>query len=170
MAKAIGNRISFTITDAQMQKVLSSRQVLQETLAPLLVSLGTQSRRTLPKLGPKGLDFMSKTFAYAENNAQFQPTFVDMGEFATDLAAVGLLRQIVQPLSQLVDMLNDTLLLSSAGAYSASLACYKAFKAADEADAPGANSIVNELSPYFAQHGKKSSGKTPPPADASSQP
>lgn len=171
MANAIGNRISFKIDDAQLQAVMSALQFVMGALMPLLMNLSIDDRRALPKMGAKTLDFVTKTLAYARSNPQYQPSFVDLDEFAIDLAAVGVLRQIQQPLSQLLSMLDDSLLLSGSEALSASLVCYKAFRAAAEVNAPGAGVIAADLGARFPGRPAKSASKasrakvSPPQAD-----
>ncbi len=157
----LGNRISFEISDDDLHAVQGALQVLQQKLVPLLVSLGTEDRRALPKMGAKTVDFVSKTLSYARSNPQYQPTFVDLDEYGIDLAAVGLLREIQQPLSMIADMVDDTLLLSGSEAYAAALVCYQAFKSAAKVNAPGASTIATDLSNRFPGRPSKAATKAP---------
>ena len=157
--QSINNRIAFQITDADLQAVQAALQTLQAKLVPLLVNLGPDDRRQLPKMGPKTVDFVSKTLGYARSNPQYQPSFIDLEDYTIDLAAVGLLRGIQQPLAQITDMVEDTLLLSGSEALTAALTCYQAFKGAAKANAPGAATIAADLAARFPG---RSAAKAPP--------
>ncbi len=165
MTHSIENRISFQITADQLQTSHTAVQTLMETLVPLLCNVDSEERRALPKMGAKTIDFVSKTLSYTRANPQFQPPFIDVDEFAIDLAAVGVLRDLLQPLTQIVDMLSDTLLLSGSEALMAALACYTSFKGAAKSNAPGAATIVQDLAARFAARSSKSTTKVPDPDD-----
>lgn len=148
-ANTINNRISLDIPDEDMQVIRSSVQALQEKLLPHLVDLNVGDRRKLPKMGAKTVDFVSKTLSYTRANTQMVPGFVDADEFNRDLAAVGILRELQQPLKQLADMVDDSLLLSGSEAYAAALACYHGFRLAAKMNMPGAETIYVDLSERF---------------------
>ena len=147
--QSINNRIAFQISDADLQAVQAALQTLQAKLVPLLINLGPDDRRQLPKMGPKTVDFVSRTLSYTRGNPQFQPSFVDIDDFTIDLAAVAQLRELMQPLAQITDMVEDTLLLSGSEALTAALSCYQAFKGAAKANAPGAATIAADLATRF---------------------
>ena len=157
--QSINNRIAFQISDADLQVVQAALQTLQAKLVPLLVNLGPDDRRQLPRMGPKTVDFVSKTLGYARSNPQYQPSFIDLDDYTIDLAAVGLLRGIQQPLAQIADMVEDTMLLSGSEALTAALTCYQAFKGAAKANAPGAVTIAADLATRFPG---RSAVKAPP--------
>ncbi len=157
--QSINNRIAFQIPDADLQAVQAALQTLQARLVPLLVNLAADDRRQLPKMGPKTVDFVSRTLSYTRGNPQYQPSFIDLDDFTIDLAAVSVLREIQQPLAQIADMVEDTLLLSGSGALTAALTCYQAFKGAAKANAPGAATIAADLAARFPG---RSAVKTPP--------
>ena len=160
--QSVNNRIAFQISDDDLQAVQGALQTLQAKLVPLLINLGPDDRRQLPKMGAKTVDFVSKTLTYARSNPQYQPSFIDLEDYAIDLAAVGQLRAIQQPLAQLADMVEDTLLLSGSEALTAALSCYHAFKGAAKANAPGAATIAADLATRFPG---RSSAK-PAPAES----
>ena len=167
------NRISLNIPDADIQAIQGAIQVLQEKLQPHLVDLDAEGReRTLPKMGPRIVDFVSKALSYARAYPQFRPPFVDLDEFTRDLAAVGALRELQQPLSHIADMVDDSLLLSGSEAYGAALATYHAIKSAAKLHQPGAPVIANDLSNRFPGRplraspaaGSDATGPAQPPA------
>jgi hypothetical protein len=158
-ANALSNRISLDIPADDMLAIQSALKTLQDKLQPHLVDLGPDERRKLPKMGAKTVDFVSKTLSYASTNPQLRPAFVDIDEFSRDLSAVGTLRALQQPLNQLADMVDDSLLLSGSEAYAAALACYQSIKSAARLNMPGAATIASDLAERFASQGPKVGGK-----------
>jgi len=156
-ANLFSNRISLDIPEADMQAVLAAIQTLQEKLQPCLVDLDAEDRRALPKMGAKTVDFVSKTLSYARANPHLKPAFVDIDEYGRDLDAVEVLRKLQQPLSQIADMVDDSLLLSGSEAYAAALAYYQSVKAAAKLGQPGAAVISDDLSARFPGRPTKAS-------------
>ncbi len=161
-----GDHPPFNLSAEDVQSVKQSLQSIEDTLSDHLVDLGPQDSRKLLKLGPKAIDAVSKTYSYTQNNPQFQPTFVDMPTYALNLDAIATLRDLIQPVARLHDLMKDTLLLSGSNAYTAALACYRSFKAAELAKAPGAGVIVKDLAASFPRRSPKpaTAGKTATPA------
>jgi hypothetical protein len=143
---AFNNRISLAIPDDALQAVRAALQTIMDTLLPHLIDLGPDERRALPKMGAKTVEFVGKALEYTVANPQLAPSFVDVEEFTRDLDGVTTLRSLLQPLSKLTDMVDDTQLLCASEAYTAALACYHAFKAAAKLNHPGAGTIVADLS------------------------
>ncbi|MGN6528329.1 MAG: hypothetical protein ACTHL8_18220 [Burkholderiaceae bacterium] len=148
-AQIISNRISLDIPAGEMQAIQDAIKVLQDKLQPHLVDLGPTDRRTMPRMGAKTVDFVSKTLGSATAHPQIVPGFVDLAEFSRDLAAVGTLRALLQPLQQLADLVGDSLALSGSEAYTAALACYQSFKAASKLGVPGMTTIADDLAERF---------------------
>ena len=157
----IAKRTSFNIPDDDLQAVQAAVQTLQSRLVPHLVNIGSDEKRALAKMGSKSVDFVSKTLTYATTNPHFKPAFVDIGNFSQDVAAFGVLRSLQQPVSQLADMLDDSLALTGSDAMNAALAYYQSVKTANKLNMPGAGTIADDLSARFAGQGPRTSGKAP---------
>ncbi len=160
----IAKRTSFNIPDDDLQAVQAAVQTLQSRLVPHLVNIGSDEKRALAKMGSKSVDFVSKTLTYASTNPQFKPAFVDIGNFSQDVAAFGVLRSLQQPVSQLADMLDDSLALTGSDAMNAALAYYQSVKTANKLNMPGAGTIADDLSARFAGQGPRTPVKAPPAA------
>ena len=104
---------------------------------------------------------MSKTLTYATTNPQFKPAFVDIDTFSHDVSAFGVLRSLQQPVSQLADMLDDSLALTGSDAMTAALAYYQSVKTANKLNVPGASTISEDLSTRFAGQGLRGTVKAP---------
>jgi hypothetical protein len=173
MPVVYGSRIAFKIPEADKPLILSAIQTLLEKLTPLMVDLDAEERRALSKMGTKTVEFVTKAYKYAVEHPEFTPGFIDLDEFATDLAAVEALGELGRPLSQIADMVSDSLLLSGNEAYGAALAYYQATKTAARHGRPGAAMIAEDLGTQFAGRFAKAvvapppvTGGTPAPATA----
>jgi len=152
---------SFNIPDDDLQAVQAAVQTLQAKLVPHLVNIGPDEKRALSKMGSKSVDFVSKTLTYANTNPQFKPAFVDIDSFSQDVTAFGVLRSLQQPVSQLADMLDDSLAITGSDAMNAALAYYQSVKTANKLNVPGAATITDDLSTRFAGQGTRAPAKAP---------
>jgi len=160
-SNVIAKRTSFNIPDDDLQAVQAAVQTLQARLVPHLVNIGPDEKRALSKMGSKSVDFVSKTLTYANTNPQFKPAFVDIDSFSSDVAAFGVLRSLQQPVSQLADMLDDSLALTGSDAMNAALAYYQSVKTANKLNMPGAATIADDLATRFAGQGPRTPAKAP---------
>ena len=157
----ISKRSSFDIPDDNLQAVQAAVQTLQAKLIPHLVNIGTDEKRALAKMGSKSVDFVSKTLIYANTNPQFKPAFVDIDNFSRDVSAFGVLPSLQQPVSQIADMLDDSLALTGSEAMNAALAYYQSVKTANKLNVPGAATINDDLAQRFANQGPRAPLKAP---------
>ena len=157
----ISKRTSFAIPNDDLQAVQAAVQTLQAKLVPHLVNIGSDEKRALTKMGSKSVDFVSKTLTYANTNPQFKPAFVDIDSFSNDVTAFGVLRSLQQPLSQVADMLDDSMALTGSDAMNAALAYYQSVKTANKLNMPGAATISDDLSQRFAGQGPRTPAKAP---------
>ena len=160
-SNVIAKRTSFNIPDDDLQAVQAAVQTLQAKLVPHLVNIGPDEKRALAKMGSKSVDFVSKTLTYASTNPQFKPAFVDIDNFSSDVTAFGVLRSLQQPVSQLADMLDDSLAITGSDAMNAALAYYQSVKTANKLNMPGAATIADDLATRFAGQGSRTTGKSP---------
>ena len=158
----IAKRTSFDIPDDDLQAVQAALQTLQAKLVPHLVNIGSDERRALAKMGSKRADFVSKTLNYGSTNPQFKPAFVDIAGFSRDVTALGVLRSLQQPFSQIADLLDDSLALAGSDAMNAALAYCQSVKTANKLNMPGAATIADDLATRFAGQGLKAASKAPP--------
>ena len=156
-----GKRNSVDIPYDDLQAIQAAVQTLQTRLIPHLVNIGPDEKRALAKMGSKSVDFVSATLNYATTNPQFKPAFVDIDTFSRDVTAFGLLRSLHQPVSQLADMLDDSLALTGSDAMTAALAYYQSVKTANKLNVPGAATITDDLAIRFAGQGPRGQGKAP---------
>jgi len=154
-------RISLNVPEADVQVIRDAIKALQDKLIPHLIDLGPDERRALPKLGDKTVSFVGKALEYAREHPAMRPSFFDMAEFERDLDAVQLLLGLQRPLSQVMDMVDDSLILAGSEAYSAALAYYQAAKAAARINVAGAATIADDLSRSLPARGPRNGSARP---------
>ena len=142
------NRISFEMDDAEKQEILAAIGVLKTKLLPKLVELKQGEARELPTMGEKSYGFVFKTLEYSKQYPEFA-TFIDVPEFEKDVNAVGLLRELYIPLSQITKKVHDSMTLAGSEAYIAGLTYYGSSKEGVKRKLPNAVLIVEELSKRF---------------------
>jgi hypothetical protein len=166
----LSNQISGGLPPDSLDRAMTAIRIVQDELAPKLVELGPDERKALPKIGSKTLDFIAKALEHMRANPELKPGFVDLDEMARDLAAVSQLRTLLAPLKQIVDLLDDSLMLSAGEAYAAALVCYQAAKSAARLNTPGAKVIVDDLALQFARQGRSDRADPPEPPPAPANP
>jgi hypothetical protein len=151
----LSNRISFALTADELQAVRGAIKVLQDTLVPRLVALGPQDRRELPKMGDRTVSFVLKTMDHVKRNPSLRPAYLDLADFAEDMAAVDVLQSLQRPLTQISSLVDDSLTLAGSEAYTAALVCYQAIKGAAKMKLPGAEAVAEDLAQQFAGRGAR---------------
>jgi hypothetical protein len=96
------------MSDEELQAVREAIKVLQDTLVPKLVALGPQDRRELQKMGDRTAMFVLKTMDHVNRNPSLRPAYLDLAEFAADMAAVDVLQGLQRPLAQITSMVDDS--------------------------------------------------------------
>lgn len=143
------NRLDITFSETDMADINAALATLNEKLAPHLISLSSEDRMVLPKLGDKTRAFVDKAREYAQQYPELVPKFVDMTDFDTDLAATDSLSGILRRIQPLTRNLEDSHLLSGSEAYQAALIYYRSVKMAAESGIPNASAIYTDLAQRF---------------------
>lgn len=143
------NLVSFQMSDQDMTEVKAAIETLKNKLLPNLKVLTPDERRELPKMGDKTTAFVQKTLEYCKANPALCPPFLDVAALGVDVKAVENIRSVYQPLLQIVEALDDTMLLSGSEAYAGSLMFYNSVKFGAKTNISGAGTIYDDLSARF---------------------
>ena len=143
------NLVSFQIADKDLEEVKGAIATLKSKLLPNLKTLTPEERREMPKMGDKSTAFVQKTLEYCKSNPELCPQFLDVDALGVDVKAVETIRTIYQPLLQIVESLDDTMVLSGSEAYNGSLMFYNSVKIGAKTNIPGAGTIYDDLSARF---------------------
>ena len=157
-----GNLISVALTADQGKDIGAKTAALREALGPVSVQLSPDLRRSLSRMGPKTIDFVTKALDYAKAHPELMPKDFAIDEFERDVNAATQIRGFQQELMQINDLLDDGYLAARSDAYSAGRVVYDVVKSAAKRGVPGAETMANDLGQRFA--GTRSSGPDKPDA------
>ena len=142
------NRISASLTPEDKLAVLAAIATIKEKL-PFLLGLSPQESKSLLRLGDKSRAFVAKALEVATQNPDFLPRSFDIEEMRKDVELFEALYPITLALSQLQELLDDTVALAGSEAYMAALAVYNYAKAT-KGDA-GLEAAVDDMARRFAR-------------------
>ena len=150
------NRISISLSEADVTAINEAINTLAEKLQPILIALEAEDKRMLGKLGEKSVSYVDKTVQYSQSNPEFLPAYIDAAEFKKDYEAFNILNSFLRPLTQIVRNLDDTATLCGSEALSAGNAYYGSVKQGAKMGVPNAKAIYDDLSQrYEAQKARK---------------
>ncbi|RSK46256.1 hypothetical protein [Hymenobacter perfusus] len=149
------NQFSVDIPAQTIQEVQQHLTAIKIALAPYLVSLTPEERKTMLRMADKTVAFVQKTADYATNTPAFVPPFVDFSEMQQDVAALTALTPLHQQLEQLALDMDSTMMTAGSEAYGHSLTIYNNIKFLAKNKQPGAQAAFDDLSQRFAGQGSR---------------
>jgi len=152
------NRVSATLSPADQGEVLAAIATIRKKL-PFLIDLTPEERRALPRMGDGGRAFVSKAAQVAAQNPDFLPRSFDIDEMRHDAELFEALQPVALALTQLQELLDDTLMEVGGEAYSAALVVYHYAKNSGKGQALDA--VADDLSRRFARKASSSAPAAP---------
>jgi hypothetical protein len=147
------NPVSATLPEQDAQEIIASLGAVRAKL-PFLVTLSTQERRLMAKMGRKSIGFDEKCTAYMQSNPEFLPGFVPRSEVDKDRSLRTQILRFAAELQSLAQQVDDTLLAVSSDIWQADLAYYRNVRMAARGAHPGAKMIADDLAGRFATQGR----------------
>jgi hypothetical protein len=153
------NRISASLSQADRQAVLDAINTIRTKL-PFLIDLSPEERRTLPKMGDKSRGFVAQALEVAEQNPDILPRSFDVAEMRKDVELLSALSPVLAALSQLNELVDDTVMEVGSEAYAAALLIYQFARAAGKGSA--LDTALDGMAQRFARKStpRAPSGKT----------
>jgi hypothetical protein len=142
------NVISAELTDEALNNSIASIKQVESNVS-FALTYPVDDRITLPRIGPKIVEFTEKAYEYMDKNPQLKPDFIDGVEFGKDVKLTRQVQILRNHLVPLVEKLNNTHSISAAEAYMAARLFYHHVKNAAKANIPGASAIAEELGKLF---------------------
>ena len=136
-------RLSVADREAVMKAIATIREL------PFLIDLTNEQRRSLPKLGDKSRAFVSKALEVATQNSEFLPRSFDLDEMRQDVELFEALYPILLSLTQLQELVDDTVMEVGSEAYAAGLIVYNYAKASGKG--AGLDAVVDDMGRRFAR-------------------
>ncbi len=143
------NEFSQTIPPQLLIDVQQQLDNIKTALAPYLISLTPEERRTMLRMADKTVAFVQKTSDYAAHNPDFVPGFVDLNELTQDVAGINALTPLRQQFEQLATDTDSTMMVAGGEAYASSLTIYNNIKFLAKNKQPGAQTAYDDLSQRF---------------------
>ncbi|MDN3204580.1 hypothetical protein [Algoriphagus sediminis] len=151
------NKISIEIPKGDLDAVKAALDQVQQLLAPFVVALTPDQRRSIPKMSDGTEPFVGKVVEYAKDSAQFLPPYVNREEFEKDWLAVTGLLPLLRICDQIRDTLSDTTMLAGSEAYVSALSYYNSVKQAAKVNVPDAKAIYEDLRKRFERRSRNGS-------------
>jgi hypothetical protein len=148
----MNNRISASLNAQEREEVLQAIELIKQKL-PFLLSLTSDERKAMPKMGDRNLPFVKKALEAAIQNPDFLPRSFDVEELRKDVELFEALYPLVMALSQMKDLVQDTYITAGSEAYAASLKIYNYAKS--NVDMAGVQRWVDEMGERFTRATKK---------------
>ncbi|MBF2026544.1 MAG: hypothetical protein IGS48_07220 [Oscillatoriales cyanobacterium C42_A2020_001] len=139
------NQISATMTQADRDAVLAAVATIKEKL-PFLMDLTPEQRKSLPKMGDKSQAFVNKALEVAAQNPDFLPRSFDLEEMKRDVELFQALYPVFLSLTQLQELVDDTVMAVGSDAYAAALVVYNFAKASGKGS--GLDAVADEMEKY----------------------
>jgi len=151
------DRIDATLSPEDQADVLAALATIKEKL-PFLIDISPEQRCSLPKMGDKSRAFVNMAVEVAAQNPDFLPRSFDVDEVRRDVALVEALQPIAFALTQLHELVDDTLLAAGSEAYTAALTIYNYARNSGKGQA--LDTVVDEMSRRFARKARSATPKT----------
>ena len=158
------NEFHSDLPPAVLADVQQHLDAIKQALAPYLISLTPDERKTMLRMADKTVAFVQKATEYAANNPAFVPSFVDLAELEQDAAGIAALTPLRQQFEQLALDADSTVMTAGSEAYANSLTIYSNIKFLAKNKQPGAQAAYDDLRVRFA--GSPNAGRKPNPAKA----
>ena len=142
------NLISATLDDEVHASIITDLKAIEAKM-PWAITLPPEEKFSMRGLGLRSIDFIDKSFEYANKNPSLQPQYLDMLEFEKDVKLLKQLQVLMQHLVPLTHKLKDTYAIVVHEAYYASRSFYLHLKNASNSNIPGASAMADELGKRF---------------------
>ena len=157
------NRVSANLSPEAIAEIRGAIRVIHGQL-PFLLSLTSQERKEMAKLGDKSVGFDEKCVAYMASHPEFTPGFVEPAEVAKDRSLRSQILEFSAELNTLNQAVDDTLMVLGSELWMADLAYYQSVREAARRGRGGADSIYQDLRQRFPGGGGPSGPAPAPPA------
>ncbi|MHC5718461.1 MAG: hypothetical protein ACYTX0_41890, partial [Nostoc sp.] len=150
--------ITAALSPQDIQEIKAALQTVQKKM-PFLITLSTEERRKLVKMGDKSLAFVNNSVTAAQSNREILPATFDVEELVQDYQLATALTELLISMQQLTEQVDDTLMAVGSEAMTGSLTVYDYVKTASK-KTPGLKSVAEQLGERFKAIGRGKSAKT----------
>lgn len=154
------NRISAALTPADKAAILAK---IAECVAliPFAVNLTPEEKQSLPSIGVERAGMIDAFLEEMQAHPELIPSYVNLSETIKDIALFRNVTPLFSASSGLCERFSDVLKALGADILGNFLPFYANVREARRRNVPGADTVYNRLSPFFARGPRTPS--TPPP-------
>lgn len=152
------NLVDAELTTADSAEINTAIENIKTKL-PFLISLSTDDRISLLKLGDGMRPVVEKAVNVITEHPEIMPGTFNTAEFKKDFTLMKSLEPISQKLQLLKQAVDDTILAAGSDSLTEALEVYSEVKVHKD-KIPGLNATYNEMKTYFAR--KRNSTQNPP--------
>jgi hypothetical protein len=139
--------ITASLSPQDIQEIKAALQTVQKKM-PFLITLSTEERRKLVKMGDKSLAFVNNSITAAQSNREILPATFDVEELVQDYQLAAALTELLISMQQLTEQVDDTLMAVGSEAMTSSLTVYDYVKTASK-KTPGLKTVAEQLGERF---------------------
>lgn len=140
-------RTDFSLSEQDIQDIKQALDLIEAKM-PFLVTLSTDDRKRLYKLGDKRFNFVRNSFSAAQSNPEILPSSFNVREFSRDYQLTLQLSELLLRLQQLQEQVDDTMTVVGSNVMAQSLTVYDYVKTASKST-PGLKSVAEQLGTAF---------------------
>jgi hypothetical protein len=140
------NKVDTIFNDQDVREVMEAIATIRQKLA-FAVGLTPQERQSLTKIGRKSQTFTEQALGMAEQHPELIPSGINLEGARRDLDLFIALTPIVQSLSEVYHLAEDTQMVAGSEAYAAARVAYGSAKSLGTG--MGLDDVIDELSLRF---------------------
>ncbi|MFZ4797099.1 MAG: hypothetical protein ACOYMA_06365 [Bacteroidia bacterium] len=149
------NKVNTVITDAQVVAILTKIAELNGLITPFGITLNTEERLKLPKMGRNRVLFTEDALNAGAQYAEIKPRYGNTVDGLKDLAVCKQLDKVLYPLLSATQLLMDTRIQAGSEAYRVALQIYGEAGDAVKHKVPGIEPVYNHLKTQFESANKE---------------
>lgn len=142
----IANQVDVDLSDQDVAAVMAAIETIRTTLA-FAKGLSQDERQQLVKIGRKSQTFTVKALDMAQQHPELMPNGLSVEGAKRDMNLFLSLNPILQALSELRSIVEDTQTIAGSEAYAAARVAYKSAKSLG--DGMGLDDVIDDLSQRF---------------------
>ncbi|MBK3517040.1 hypothetical protein [Carboxylicivirga marina] len=128
---------------------------IQTLMSPFFITLTTEQRQKMLKMGEKALSFVTNANSLSKEHPELIPSFITQEDFDIDVADATELLPLENNLLTLASQVNDTAMIAGSEAYNNALLFYNNVKLGAKNNVPGAKEVYDELKTHFPRRKRK---------------
>ncbi len=143
----MNKKIDATVTERDMVEIRAALATITQKL-PFLVTLDSQERQRLFKMGDKSVGFVEEALRAALNHPSVLPASVDVAAFKRDVELARVLRELQMLTDALAVKISDTSMAVGSEAMTTASSIYRYVQTAAKTE-PGLRSVADDLGERF---------------------